>query len=146
MNSEERPQCDLCLSISAADSMKPNKPKRHLETKQSEMENMPEKYFRWKLDEIRIQEKRSGNATTVSSKALLASYQVSYRIAQNKKPHTIPETVMLPATTDMVQKVFGEECVQQFHNVPFSNNTVSRRIADTVKPALNGTFIKRNLS
>jgi hypothetical protein len=37
-------------------------------------------------------------------------YQMSYKIAQNKKPQTITETVILPAATDMVQTMFGEEC------------------------------------
>jgi hypothetical protein len=37
LNSDERPQCVLCLSSSAADSIKPNKLKQHLETKHSEM-------------------------------------------------------------------------------------------------------------
>jgi hypothetical protein len=36
----------------AANTKTPNKLKRHLETKHSEMENKPEKYFRRKLDEI----------------------------------------------------------------------------------------------
>jgi hypothetical protein len=41
--------------------------------------------------------KSSVNTTTVTSKALLASYQeVSYGTTQ-KKPHMIAETVILPA-------------------------------------------------
>jgi hypothetical protein len=58
INSEE-PHCVLCLSLLAADSMKPLKLKRHLETKHSEMKNKPEEYLRRKLDEIRIQQKFS---------------------------------------------------------------------------------------
>jgi hypothetical protein len=54
---EQRPQCVLCLSVLAADSMKPNKLKRHLETKHSQMKNKPQEYFRRKLDQVRIQQK-----------------------------------------------------------------------------------------
>jgi hypothetical protein len=43
------------------------------------MKNKPEEYFRRKLDEIRIQQKSFVITVTVSSKALLASYQASYR-------------------------------------------------------------------
>jgi hypothetical protein len=85
--------------------MKPNTLKRHPETKHSEMENKPEEYFRRKLDEIRIQQKSFVNTITVSSKGLLASYQVSHRIPQNKKPHTIAESVILPAAMGMVQTI-----------------------------------------
>jgi hypothetical protein len=85
--------------------MKPNKLKRHLKTQHSEMKNKPEEYFRRKFDEIRIQQRNSVNTTTVSSKALLVSYQVSYRIAQNRKPHTSAETMILLAATGMAQSV-----------------------------------------
>jgi hypothetical protein len=54
INSEERPQYVLCLGILAADIMKPNEQKRHLETKHSETKNKPEEYFHKKLDEICI--------------------------------------------------------------------------------------------
>jgi hypothetical protein len=54
INSGERPQCVLCLGNLAADSMKPNKQKRHLETKHSDAKNNAEEYFHRKLDEICI--------------------------------------------------------------------------------------------
>jgi hypothetical protein len=59
-NSEESPQCILCLDIPAAGSVNPNKLKCHLETKNSEMQNKPEEYFRRKLDKIRIQQNNFG--------------------------------------------------------------------------------------
>jgi hypothetical protein len=87
--------------------MEPNKLKRHLETKHSEMKNKPQEYIRRKLDDVRIQQMSFVNTTTVSSKALLASYQVAYRIAQNKKPDTIVESLILPAGIDMEQTMLG---------------------------------------
>jgi hypothetical protein len=105
--------------------MKPNKPKRYFETKRSEMKNKPEEYFHRKLVEIRIQQRSFVNTTTMSSKVLLASYQVSYRVAQNKKPQMIAETVIFHAEIDMVQTMFSEKCVQGLCNVPLSNNTIS---------------------
>jgi hypothetical protein len=110
--------------------MKPNKLKWHLETKHSEMKNKPEEYFCRKLDDVRIQQKSFVSTTTISSKALFATYQVTYRIAQNKKPHTTGESLIFPAVIDMVQTMLGENCAQQLHNIPLSNNTVSRRISD----------------
>jgi hypothetical protein len=42
INSEEGPQCVLCLTIISTDSVKPNKLKWYLETKHSEMRKKPE--------------------------------------------------------------------------------------------------------
>jgi hypothetical protein len=62
---------------------------------------------------------------------LLSSYEASCRKVKNKKPpQTIAETVILSAETDMVQKVFGEQCAQQLHNIPRSNNRICLWIAD----------------
>jgi hypothetical protein len=65
----------------------------------------PEKYFCRKLDEIHIQQKNCINATAVSSKTLSASYQMSCRIAQNKKLNTIAETAILPTVIDLIQTI-----------------------------------------
>jgi hypothetical protein len=53
-------------------------------------------------------------------------------MAHNKKTHTIAETVVLPAATDMVQTMFGEKCVQQLRNILLSVNKVFRLIADVL--------------
>jgi hypothetical protein len=99
-----------------ADSVKPNKLKHHIQKRETSPKN-PSVENLMKL--------ASSNTTTVSPKALLASYQVSYRTAQNKKPHTSTETMILPAAIDMVQTIFSEKCAQKLPNIPLSNNTVS---------------------
>lgn len=45
INGEERPQCVVCLTVLASDSMKPNKLRRHLETKHTELVNKPKEFF-----------------------------------------------------------------------------------------------------
>jgi hypothetical protein len=92
--------------------MKPNKLTRHLKTKHSETGKNVENFNR-RLDEIRIQQNSSVNLTTVSCRTLLASQQVSYTTAQNKKTHTIPDTVILPAATDTAHRARSSQpCVQ----------------------------------
>lgn len=130
VNGEERPQCVICLVVLASDSMKPNKLKRHLDTKHGDLANRPREFFERKLNSVKSAKQAFSKITSVPSKALLASYQVSHRIAQNKKPHTIGEELILPAAIDMVLTMFGESMAQQLKTIPMSNDTVSRRISD----------------
>jgi hypothetical protein len=67
-------------------------------------------------------------AVTTSTKALLASFEVSYLIAKNKKPHTIGEILLLPAATKMCEIMRGEKYGEALKTIPLSNNTVMRRI------------------
>jgi hypothetical protein len=48
-------------------------------------------------------------AVTTSTKALLASFEVSCLTVRNKKPHTIGETLLLPATMKMCEIMHGEK-------------------------------------
>ena len=69
-------------------------------------------------------------ATAANTQTLLASYKVAYRIARTKKPHTIAETLILPAAVDMVAVMFGEAEANKLHSIPLSDTTISRRICD----------------
>lgn len=130
INGQERPQCVICLAVLASDSMKPNKLKRHLDTKHGNIANEPRAFFQRKLNSFKSTKSSFSKIASVPSKALLASYQVSHRIAQKKKPHTIGEELILPAAIDMVSTMLGESMGQQLKAIPMSNDTVSRRIAD----------------
>jgi tetrahydromethanopterin S-methyltransferase subunit F len=66
-------------------------------------------------------------AITTSTKALLASFKVSYLISKTKKPHTIGET-LLPAAMKMCEIMHGEKYGEALKTIPLSNNTVMRRI------------------
>ena len=62
--------------------------------------------------------------------AIKASYLVTLRIAKAKKPHTIAEELLLPATKDIVRVMLGAEYINKLNTISLSNNTVSRRIDD----------------
>lgn len=68
VGAEERPMCVLCLKPLAADSMRHNKLRRHLETTHPNHVNKPLKFFQRKLVEYQQQETRMVNAS-VNSKA-----------------------------------------------------------------------------
>jgi hypothetical protein len=59
-----------------------------------------------------------------------ASYRVSYRVAKALEAHTIAENLIGPCIKDVVQCMLGEKAAKKTDIVPFSNNTLSRRIND----------------
>ena len=127
---EERPVCLLCLKMLAADSMKPNKLARHLNTLHLNHADKPQEFFQRKRAEYCQQSSRFVKATSVNHRALLASYKVAYQIAQCKKPHTIAEELILPAALDMVSVMLDDASAAKLKTIPLSNDTVARRIDD----------------
>lgn len=126
----EHPQCVVCHQVLAAESMLPNKLKRHLETTHSHLRGKPRDFFVRKSRELKHQSTALLSRASVPTKALLASYKVAYRVAKCKKPHTIAEELILPAALDMVSVMIGESAAKEIKNIPLSNNTISRRIHD----------------
>lgn len=57
-----------------------------------------------------------------------ASYRVAKLIAKAGKPHTIGETLILPAAKEMVGVMCGEKVRKQLNLISLSDNTVERRI------------------
>ena len=68
--------------------------------------------------------------TQLSSKALLASYQVAHRIVKCKKPHSIAEELILPAEVDLVSTMIEKGAAKKLKIVPLSDDTMCRRIGD----------------
>lgn len=87
MGDEERPVCMLCLKTLAADSMRPNKLRRHFETSNPSHVDKPLDFFQRKLGEYRQQEHRMVQAASENNKEQMASSKVTYRITQCKKTH-----------------------------------------------------------
>jgi predicted CoA-binding protein len=66
----------------------------------------------------------------VNMKAVEASYKVTLRIAKAGKPHTIGESLLLPAAKDMANSVLGEKVAKQLESISLSNDIVSRRTSN----------------
>src|SRR4029434_9657624 len=103
----EQRQCVLCAEVIANDSMKPCKLKRHLDTKHPELKEKPVDFFKRKRDGLQQQKNTIPKHSTVSKQCLEAAYVVAHRIAKLGKPHTIAETLILPAAQDMCRIMTG---------------------------------------
>ncbi|GFX36237.1 protein FAM200B [Trichonephila clavipes] len=143
-NIEEKPLCVICSKILAADSMKPNKLKRHFETLHREYINKPREFFESKLKSYEKQKKKTFKKKTLSvnEKALFTSYKVSYKIVRCKKPHTIAEELILPAAIEIVDTMFGDNFAKELQSIPLSNDTVSRQIDDIAEDVEQQLFGK----
>uniref|UniRef100_A0A8C5PY01 Uncharacterized protein n=1 Tax=Leptobrachium leishanense TaxID=445787 RepID=A0A8C5PY01_9ANUR len=118
----EKPQCVICCEVLSAESMKPNKLKRHFDSKHPSFAGRDTNYFRSKADVLK---KAKQNVATIE-----ASYLVARRIARAMKPHTIGEDLLLPAAKDIVRVMIGDEYVTKLNAISLSNDTVRRRLDD----------------
>jgi hypothetical protein len=83
--------------------------RRHLTTKRESLGNKPLQFFERKQLEIRKQSNLTRTAVTTSTEVHVASFEVSYLIVKNKKPHTIGEPLLLSAAMKMCEIMHGEK-------------------------------------
>lgn len=129
-DNEVRPQCVICLETLSHHSMKPSLLKRHFQTKHESYKDKPLEFFKRKESSLKGSKTNITSFTSLNLKAVEASYKVSLRIAQEGKPHTIGETLILPSAKDIVLTMLGEKEAKQIDALSLSNNTVARRISD----------------
>ena len=127
----QKPQCVVCHEVLANSSMKPAKLKRHIEQKHPDLNNHPGKLDIFKRKREILKRSRlddTGDVQKSQKGLLLASFQIAYRIAKTKKPHSIGETLILPCIRDAVTSVLGPDSSKKLASIPLSDNTVQRRI------------------
>ena len=129
-NGEECPQCVICNKLLANESMLPNKLKRHLSSAHPSLVEKPKEYFLCKLKNLAYQKASISSFSHTGQDVVMASYKVAYHVAHCKKTHTIAEELILPAATDLVSIMVGENAAKKLKDVPLSNNTICRRIED----------------
>ncbi|KAK2706409.1 hypothetical protein QYM36_016453 [Artemia franciscana] len=123
-------QCVLCGQVLANSSMKPAHMNRHLSTVHPSHVGKPIEFFKRKQEAFASNCLEIAKVASVSSKALRASYAVSYLVAKQKKPHTIAECLILPALVKVSEIMFDTKTATALQSIPVSNNTISRRIED----------------
>ncbi|KAI6656167.1 Protein ZBED8-like [Oopsacas minuta] len=127
----QKPQCVLCGIVLANGSLKPAKLKEHLTAVHPD-------YVTYDVDSFHTKKARFEKTGTLPKLGLCptqkpcleASYKVAYRIANQKKPHTICETLIKPCALDMVELVCGLEQRKKIEAVPLSNDVIHSRIVD----------------
>uniref|UniRef100_A0A671W871 DUF4371 domain-containing protein n=1 Tax=Sparus aurata TaxID=8175 RepID=A0A671W871_SPAAU len=128
-----RPECVICGEKLADDSMRPNKLRRHQETKHHKTIGESREYFERKKQlalsrrstDIRSAFERAGSDL---QRATEASFDCSLLIAKAKKPHSIGEQLIKPACLKIVERLCGPQVVAKLKAVPLSDNTVKSRI------------------
>ncbi|GFY72584.1 zinc finger MYM-type protein 6 [Trichonephila inaurata madagascariensis] len=125
--------------------MKPSKLLLHLNAKHPGEKKSLE-YFERKKREHEGQKKFMRATTSIKENALRASYLVAYRIAKTKKPFTIGEELILPATKDICHEPLGEAAVEKIAHVPLSADTVTRRIEEIAEDIEAQLFERINAS
>ncbi|GBM22866.1 Zinc finger BED domain-containing protein 5 [Araneus ventricosus] len=90
----------------------------------------------------KVQKCLSYHSNTVNEKALMASYLVSYRIAQAGEAHTVAENLIKPCVKDIIECMFDEKAAKVIDTIPLSNDTISRRIGDLAEN-VKSTLISR---
>jgi hypothetical protein len=110
--------------------MKPSLLMRRLEIGHGDLKHKLLEYFQTKLSDLSASKGQIMSFSAVNMKAVVASYKVRLRIAKVGKPHTIGESLLLPAAKDMATSVLGEKVAKQLESIPLSNDTLSRRISD----------------
>ena len=129
-NGTEKPQCVLCNVVLSAESLKPSKLKRHLETKHSNHVSKDLEFFR--RHEASLKRQRldvTGSFQQENGALVQASYEVALEIAKNKKPHTIRESLIKPCLLKTVKILLGESSAAKIRQISLSNDTIQRRIS-----------------
>jgi len=93
------------------------------------LKGKPKEFFVTKknsLSKMRID--HTGEFQQNNEKIVEASYHIAFMVAQQKKPHTLGETLIKPSILKAVEIVLGEESKRKIAQISLSDNTVKRRI------------------
>ena len=70
------------------------------------------------------------------NKAVRVFFFVSWKIAQEKAPHTAGENLIKPAAVEMARILCGDVVANKLAMIPLSNDTIKRRIQEISEDAL----------
>ena len=129
-NAEILPQCVVCLKTLCNAAMKPSLLKRHLERNHPNKMNADKSYFQQFANNVKRQRMDKTGQMQQKSKDVVAAYEIALLVAEQKQPHTIAESLILPGAKILVKRVFGEQAIARLNAVSFSDNTIKRCIEE----------------
>ena len=107
-----------CGKVLANSSMKPVKPKEQLNANHPGNVFDRRDTFLQKKARFEISGSLDKYGFILTEKRLLvASYKIAYRIAKEKKPHSIAETLMKPCTLEITEIVCGSDQRRKLANL-----------------------------
>ena len=126
---EQLPMCVICEKTFSNEAMKPSRMIDHLKVKHPDKVKKDINYFRelkvkfQNRSTLKGMFKKQGNQR---EKGLITSYKISQLIAKCGKPHTIGETLILPAVKEIFKNIMDTPDISPL--IPLSNSSVSARI------------------
>ncbi|XP_060845847.1 SCAN domain-containing protein 3-like [Rhopalosiphum padi] len=125
----QMPQCVICHVVLSNDALRPSRLERHLTTAHPMLKEKPKEFFVAKKNSLnKIKLDRTGEFQQNNEKIIEASYHIAFMVAQQKKPHTLGETLIKPSILKAVEIVLGEESKRKVSQISLSDNTIKRRI------------------
>lgn len=73
----------------------------------------------------------------LNDKGLIAFYAISKLMTKEGKPHTIGESLVLPAVSVVITTVMNQNAREIIESIPLSNSSVSRRIDEMAADVKN---------
>ncbi|KAL4098879.1 hypothetical protein QTP88_023397 [Uroleucon formosanum] len=93
------------------------------------LKGKPKEFFVAKKNSLsKMKIDHTGEFQQNNEKIVEASYHIAFMVAQQKKPHTLGETLIKPSILKAVEIVLGEESKRKIAQLSLSDNTVKRRI------------------
>ncbi|XP_068250240.1 protein FAM200B-like [Palaemon carinicauda] len=104
-----KPQCVVCMKVLTTEYIKKNQLKKHLDKVHSHLSSKPWEYFQ-NLEKIVKRQRLESNKSAMFDQrsAAIASFEVAWLVARNKKPHTIGEDLIKPAAVKMADISYEE--------------------------------------
>ncbi|XP_068200706.1 protein FAM200C-like [Palaemon carinicauda] len=130
-NGEHLPQCVICTKTLGNGSMKPFQLKQHLQgCPPPQLQNNDREYFKLKQNYLKKTRLDSTGKFRQQTDAIVTvSYEVSYKIVREKKPHRIGETLLLIFVLYTTEKGIAEEF---FLCKPLQTTTKSQDMMDLI--------------